>query len=102
MPRVALYGGFFQPARRRANSASVTLRLIVFASASMVIVSPVRARAMLPPSIASVVTWPMMNPWLPPLKRPSVIYATSLRRPYPANALVRVSIPGVGRRPMPS
>jgi len=37
-------------------------------------------RAMGPPTCASGVTWPITNPWLPPLKRPSVIRAHSCSR----------------------
>mmetsp|Transcript_16173 Transcript_16173/g.21412 ORF Transcript_16173/g.21412 Transcript_16173/m.21412 type:complete len:205 (-) Transcript_16173:1068-1682(-) len=37
----------------------------------------------------------MMNPWLPPENRPSVISATSLPRPAPMITLVGVSISGI-------
>ena len=35
---------------------------------------------------ASGATWPTMKPWVAPLKRPSVISATSLPRPWPTRA----------------
>ncbi len=58
-------------------------------------VSPSRISAMGPPSWASGTTWPMMKPWEPPEKRPSVIKATSAPRPAPMMAEVGVSISGI-------
>ena len=62
--------------------------VIVFASASIVILSPFFTSAIGPPSWASGVTWPTMKPAEPPEKRPSVISATSFARPAPMIAPV--------------
>src|SRR5690625_2874565 len=66
--------------------------VIWFASASMMMVSPSSTKAIGPPSAASGVTWPTTKPWLPPEKRPSVIRATELPRPFPIMAEVGLSI----------
>ena len=54
----------------------------------MVIASPFFTIAIGPPANASGVMCPTTNPWVPPLKRPSVISATSLPSPRPMMALV--------------
>ena len=56
VPRFALYGGIFHPARRAAISSSGTSTLITLSCASIVIMSPLRTRAIGPPSCASGVT----------------------------------------------
>ena len=71
-------------------------------AASIVIGSPSRSNPRTPPSNASGVMWPTTKPWLPPLKRPSVISATSLPRPLPMTAEVGDNIsrmPGPPRGP---
>ena len=54
----------------------------------MAIRSPFFTSAMGPPSAASGATWPMAEPRVAPLNRPSVISATSLSSPMPASAEV--------------
>ncbi len=64
--------------------------------------SPSRTSAIGPPSRASGATWPTQKPWVPPLKRPSVISAQSAPRPTPFIAPVTASIsrmPGPERGP---
>ncbi len=50
--------------------------------------SPFFTSASGPPTNASGVMWPTTKPWVPPLKRPSVMSATSLPRPRPMIAEV--------------
>ena len=52
----------------------------------------VAQRAIGPPRAASGAMWPTMKPCVAPLKRPSVISATSLPRPWPTSAAVTASI----------
>src|SRR5690606_24492494 len=83
MPPVTLSGGSVQAAARRARSGSSTSQAMMFDSASIVIRSPSRTKAIGPPFWASGVTCPTTNPWLPPEKRPSVTSAIELPRPAP-------------------
>ncbi len=69
-------------------------------SASIVMMSPSCTKAMGPPSCASGVTWPMMKPWEPPEKRPSVIRATSWPSPAPMITDVGESISGMPGPPL--
>ena len=63
---------------RSARTASSTSRLSSWASASTTIESPSSTSAIGPPSAASGATWPIISPWVPPEKRPSVSSATRL------------------------
>ena len=54
----------------------------------MTISSPSSTRAIGPPSAASGAMWPIISPWVPPEKRPSVISATVGPSPWPASAAV--------------
>ena len=62
--------------------------------------SPFRIRAMGPLSMASGLTWPMQSPAVPPLKRPSVMRATDLPRPWPLIMEVGESISGMPGPPL--
>ena len=66
----------------------------------MLMVSPSRTAAMGPPACASGATWPMAAPRVAPLKRPSVMSATSLSRPWPASIEVALSISGMPGAPL--
>ncbi len=60
--------------------------------------SPSRSSAIGPPRAASGAMWPTMKPCVAPLKRPSVISATSSPRPRPISAAVT---PSISRMPGP-
>ena len=68
--------------RRRASSASSTASLMVRFGMSISIKSPSSTSAMAPPSAASGETWQIDRPDVPPEKRPSVISAQALPRPF--------------------
>ena len=72
----------------------------VRAGMSMLMMSPSRTAAMGPPACASGETWPMAAPRVAPLKRPSVMSATSLSRPWPASMEVALSISGMPGAPL--
>ena len=84
--------GGVHAARRRVSSASGTSSARVRRSASIVIGSPSRTSAMVPPTAASGATWPTTRPYVPPEKRPSVIRPTWSPSPAPMIADVGESI----------
>jgi DNA-binding Lrp family transcriptional regulator len=67
---------------RRRRVRVVDGRWIVRFGMSISIVSPSRTRPIVPPSAASGETWPIDRPEVPPEKRPSVISAQALPRPF--------------------
>ena len=77
------------------NSLSDKSTLIVFDSASIVIISPFLTSAIGPPSWASGTMCPTTNPCVPPENLPSVINATFFPSPAPIIAAVGLSISGI-------
>src|SRR5262249_55068815 len=75
-PRFSLGGGAFHAPFRLHHSPSLSFASTRFASASIVTTPPSFSSAIGPPVQASGQTWPTTRPWVPPLKRPSVIRPT--------------------------
>src|SRR5919112_2113009 len=85
-------GGACHDARRSASTHSGTSRSRRRAVTSIEISSPSSTRPIGPPSAASGATCPIISPWVPPEKRPSVSSATDSPRPSPTSAAVTLSI----------
>ena len=68
--------------RRRASSSSDTCSVMLRLGMSIAMMSPLSTRPIAPPSAASGETWPIERPDEPPEKRPSVISAQALPRPF--------------------
>ena len=75
-----------------SNSSSLISAFIFLLGISKLKISPYFKRAISPPVAASGQTWPIEAPLDAPLKRPSVIKATSLSNFIPASADVGLSI----------
>ena len=73
---------------RAANSSSLSFTLILRFGISISIISPSTIFPILPPAAASGEICPMLNPEVPPLKRPSVIRAHSF--PYSLDLILEV------------
>src|SRR5208283_4678264 len=99
-PPRKLGSGARQERKRSSITAAGTARSSERASTSMTISSPSRTAASGPPAAASGAACPIINPRVPPLKRPSVTSATLSPKPAPTIAAVTLSISRIPGPPL--